>query len=183
MKVDSINSIIFEVSRSQNNIRNIIIVVDKRCNEGVVHSFMPLLNNEQQYFNLYPHTLSETVVTSYRSFPREMDLNCFAFFILNWKRSSRINFTFLLHSQEQQNGCNNKTADAFIFTEARDSDSGYFTYTQNSRCLGTNIDGSLSLMTISDTNTKKCSFKHIKWPLLRWKNMYSQIRCWFKTVA
>ena len=85
MKVDSINSIIFEVSRSQNNIRNIIIVVDKRCNEGVVHSFMPLLNNEQQYFNLYPHTLSETIVTSYRSFPREMDLNCFAFFIMGLK--------------------------------------------------------------------------------------------------
>ncbi|XP_058954785.1 uncharacterized protein [Pocillopora verrucosa] len=69
--------------------------------------------------------------------------------------------------EEQQNGCNNKTADAFIFTEARDSDSGYFTYTHNSRCLGTNIDGTLSLMTISDANTKKCSFKHIKWPLLR----------------
>lgn len=46
---------------------------------------MRLLNNEQQYFNLYPHTLSETVFTSYRSFPREMDLNCFAFFIIGLK--------------------------------------------------------------------------------------------------
>ena len=63
MKVDSINSIIFEVSRSQNNIRNIIIVVDKRCNEGVVHSFMPLLNNEQQYYLFYSVTWLKQTLT------------------------------------------------------------------------------------------------------------------------
>ncbi|PFX18109.1 hypothetical protein AWC38_SpisGene17539 [Stylophora pistillata] len=61
--------------------------------------------------------------------------------------------------EKQQNGCRDRIPDDFIFTEARKGPR-HFTYTQNSKCLGTNTDGTLSLMTVND---KRCKYRLFKW--------------------
>lgn len=74
-------------------------------------------------------------------------------------RNIAIDSYLFLRSQKQHNGCDNGIPDDFIFKEARKIPR-HFTYTHNAKCLGTNIDGTLSLMNVND---KRCRYRLFKW--------------------
>ena len=66
---------------------------------------------------------------------------------------------FLVHLQKQQDGCHDNIADDFIFIESRIPSTSFFTYTHNSACLATNINGTLFLKSTNDTS-KETQYKY-----------------------
>ncbi|XP_027035555.1 uncharacterized protein LOC113664161 isoform X2 [Pocillopora damicornis] len=75
------------------------------------------------------------------------------------KYALKVDNTTNIIFEKQHNGCDNGIPDDFIFKEARKIPR-HFTYTHNAKCLGTNIDGALSLMNIND---KRCRYRLFKW--------------------
>lgn len=89
--------------------------------------------------------------------PKQRGMKCWCLF--HYYEILPLTLICFLRSQKQHNGCDNGIPDDFIFKEARKIPR-HFTYTHNAKCLGTNIDGTLSLMNVND---KRCRYRLFKW--------------------